>query len=144
MADWKLPTVTALFDTLHAMCNLLILPPENLRSVYSSHLPTYPCFSFYYFYVNHLFLHFFNFFSFFNFSSLYIFSAIFNFSIFFIFKLFSFFFQTFFLHLLSFQTLFNFPFFPYSLFHSSYAYCRYLLYGFPLFLLLFSQQSGMS
>ena len=38
MADWKLPTVTALFDTLHAMCNLLILPPENLRSVYSSHL----------------------------------------------------------------------------------------------------------
>jgi hypothetical protein len=31
VADWKLATVTALFDTLHAMCNLLILPPENLR-----------------------------------------------------------------------------------------------------------------
>jgi len=31
VADWKLPVVTALFDTLHAMCNLLILPPENLR-----------------------------------------------------------------------------------------------------------------
>ena len=31
MADWKLGVVTALFDTLHAMCNLLILPPENLR-----------------------------------------------------------------------------------------------------------------
>jgi len=30
-ADWKLSTVTSLFDTLHAMCNLLILPPENLR-----------------------------------------------------------------------------------------------------------------
>jgi len=31
VADWKLGVVTALFDTLHAMCNLLILPPENLR-----------------------------------------------------------------------------------------------------------------
>ena len=31
VADWKLPVVTQLFDTLHAMCNLLILPPENLR-----------------------------------------------------------------------------------------------------------------
>ena len=31
VADWKLPIVTQLFDTLHAMCNLLILPPENLR-----------------------------------------------------------------------------------------------------------------
>jgi len=31
VADWKLPMVTQLFDTLHAMCNLLILPPENLR-----------------------------------------------------------------------------------------------------------------
>jgi len=31
VADWKQPTVTSLFDTLNAMCNLLILPPENLR-----------------------------------------------------------------------------------------------------------------
>jgi len=31
VADWKLPMITQLFDTLHAMCNLLILPPENLR-----------------------------------------------------------------------------------------------------------------
>jgi len=31
VADWKIPTVTALFETLHAMCNLLILPPANLR-----------------------------------------------------------------------------------------------------------------
>ena len=31
VSDWKIGTVTALFDTLHAMCNLLILPPENLR-----------------------------------------------------------------------------------------------------------------
>merc|ERR1712083_758425 len=31
VADWKLGVVTALFDTLNAMCNLLILPPENLR-----------------------------------------------------------------------------------------------------------------
>ena len=31
VADWKLAMVTQLFDTLHAMCNLLILPPENLR-----------------------------------------------------------------------------------------------------------------
>ena len=31
VADWKLAVVTQLFDTLHAMCNLLILPPENLR-----------------------------------------------------------------------------------------------------------------
>jgi len=31
VSDWKVPTVTALFETLHAMCNLLILPPENLR-----------------------------------------------------------------------------------------------------------------
>ncbi|XP_023341495.1 exocyst complex component 5 [Eurytemora carolleeae] len=31
VSDWKVGTVTALFETLHAMCNLLILPPENLR-----------------------------------------------------------------------------------------------------------------
>jgi len=31
VADWKLGVVTALFDTLHAMCNLLILPPGNIR-----------------------------------------------------------------------------------------------------------------
>ena len=30
-AEFKVPAVNALFDTLHAMCNLLILPPENLR-----------------------------------------------------------------------------------------------------------------
>jgi hypothetical protein len=29
--DFKVTSVNALFDTLHAMCNLLILPPENLR-----------------------------------------------------------------------------------------------------------------
>jgi len=28
---WKVAAVSTLFDTLHAMCNLLILPPENLR-----------------------------------------------------------------------------------------------------------------
>ena len=28
---WKVAAVNTLFDTLHAMCNLLILPPENLR-----------------------------------------------------------------------------------------------------------------
>ena len=28
---WKVSAVNTLFDTLHAMCNLLILPPENLR-----------------------------------------------------------------------------------------------------------------
>ena len=28
---WKIVAVNTLFDTLHAMCNLLILPPENLR-----------------------------------------------------------------------------------------------------------------
>ena len=32
VAQFKVPKVVALFDTLHAMCNLLILPPENLRS----------------------------------------------------------------------------------------------------------------
>ncbi len=31
MAEFKVPSVNALFDTLHAMCNLLILPPVNLR-----------------------------------------------------------------------------------------------------------------
>ena len=31
MAEFKIPAINALFDTLHAMCNLLILPPENLR-----------------------------------------------------------------------------------------------------------------
>ena len=28
---WKVAAVNTLFDTLHAMCQLLILPPENLR-----------------------------------------------------------------------------------------------------------------
>ncbi len=31
MAEFKVPPVNALFDTLHAMCNLLILPAENLH-----------------------------------------------------------------------------------------------------------------
>ncbi|XP_040583269.1 exocyst complex component 5 [Lepeophtheirus salmonis] len=31
MATFKVPLVSNLFDTLHAMCNLLILPPNNLR-----------------------------------------------------------------------------------------------------------------
>ena len=31
VAQFKVASVNALFDTLHAMCNLLILPPENLR-----------------------------------------------------------------------------------------------------------------
>lgn len=31
VSEWKVVPVNALFDTLHAMCNLLILPPENLR-----------------------------------------------------------------------------------------------------------------
>lgn len=31
VAEFKVSSVNALFDTLHAMCNLLILPPENLR-----------------------------------------------------------------------------------------------------------------
>lgn len=30
-AEFKVPAVNALFDTLHAMCNLLVLPPGNLR-----------------------------------------------------------------------------------------------------------------
>jgi len=29
--DFKIASVNALFDTLHALCNLLLLPPENLR-----------------------------------------------------------------------------------------------------------------
>ena len=32
VAEFKVPAVNNLFDTLHAMCNLLFLPPENLRS----------------------------------------------------------------------------------------------------------------
>ena len=31
VGEFKVTAVNALFDTLHAMCNLLILPPENLR-----------------------------------------------------------------------------------------------------------------
>ncbi len=31
MGEFKVSSVNALFDTLHAMCNLLILPAENLR-----------------------------------------------------------------------------------------------------------------
>ena len=32
VADFKVAALNNLFDTLHAMCNLLILPPENLRN----------------------------------------------------------------------------------------------------------------
>ena len=32
VADFKVAAVSHLFDILHAMCNLLILPPENLRN----------------------------------------------------------------------------------------------------------------
>ena len=32
VAVFKVPAVNHLFDTLHAMCNLLIMTPENLRS----------------------------------------------------------------------------------------------------------------
>jgi hypothetical protein len=31
VAEFKIGIVNSLFQTLHAMCNLLILPPENLR-----------------------------------------------------------------------------------------------------------------
>jgi len=41
VADFKVPAVNNLFDTLHAMCNLLFLPPENLRSAtQADHLAT--------------------------------------------------------------------------------------------------------
>ena len=32
VADFKVPAVNTLFDTLHAMCNLLFMTPENIRS----------------------------------------------------------------------------------------------------------------
>lgn len=31
--EFKVPMVTALFDTLHALCNLLLVLPENLKQV---------------------------------------------------------------------------------------------------------------
>lgn len=31
--ELKLPLVTNLFDTLHALCNLLLVKPENLKQV---------------------------------------------------------------------------------------------------------------
>ena len=34
-SDFQVPSVNALFDTLHAMCNLLILPAANLRGAMS-------------------------------------------------------------------------------------------------------------
>ena len=30
---WKVPHVTALFETLHSLCNLLLVLPDNLRQV---------------------------------------------------------------------------------------------------------------
>lgn len=32
-AEFKLPLISQLFDTLHALCNLLVVPPENLKQV---------------------------------------------------------------------------------------------------------------
>ena len=31
--EFKIPVVTTLFDTLHALCNLLLVLPENLKQV---------------------------------------------------------------------------------------------------------------
>jgi hydrogenase maturation factor len=31
--EFKVPMVTTLFDTLHALCNLLLVLPENLKQV---------------------------------------------------------------------------------------------------------------
>ena len=36
VAEFKVPAVNKLFDTLHAMCNLLFLPPENIKGGNSS------------------------------------------------------------------------------------------------------------
>lgn len=33
VADFKVPLVTQLFDTLHALCNLFVVAPENLKQV---------------------------------------------------------------------------------------------------------------
>lgn len=32
-AEFKLPLINQLFDTLHALCNLLVVAPENLKQV---------------------------------------------------------------------------------------------------------------
>lgn len=31
--EFKIPMITTLFDTLHALCNLLLVLPENLKQV---------------------------------------------------------------------------------------------------------------
>lgn len=31
--EFKVPILNLLFDTLHALCNLLVVPPENLKQV---------------------------------------------------------------------------------------------------------------
>ena len=33
VADFKIPLLNQLFDVLHALCNLLIVAPENLKQV---------------------------------------------------------------------------------------------------------------
>ena len=33
--EFKIPVVDTLFDTLHSLCNLLVVVPENLRQVSS-------------------------------------------------------------------------------------------------------------
>ena len=38
--EFKIPVVTTLFDTLHALCNLLLVLPENLKQV--TKIPSQP------------------------------------------------------------------------------------------------------